>query len=636
MCGICGVMNFDGRPVEQAAIGAMCRTIEHRGPDDEGIWTGGGVGLGMRRLSIIDLASGHQPIWNEDNTVCVVFNGEIYNYQELRERLVRAGHRFRTNADTEVIVHLYEDHGVDCVAHLEGMFAFAIWDTREQRLLLARDRLGEKPLAYFADGRRLVFGSEIKALTAFGVSSELDVEAIYHYFTLLSVPAPLTVFRHVRKLMPGHYLTCDRRGQIEIRQYWDVNCWDASAPVREADRLAELDALLQRSVRQRLIADVPVGALLSGGIDSSLIVALMSKISNAPLRTFSVGFEDSAESNELPFARQVAERFGTVHEEMHVRPDIQSLLPRLVWQWDEPFAVSSAVPTYLLAKVVRQHVKVVLTGDGGDELFAGYPRYQWDHWADRLGWPGAIAGRGFAALLGQMVTPTPQLRRPLRFARSLSMPPDARYTFYLSKVDAAAKRDLFTPEWLEQFKRLGLVDTAVLDRAYKDFAGHDPLNRRLYGDIKSSLPDEMLTKVDRMSMAASLEARPPLLDHHLVEFAATLPTSDKLQGRTSKRLLKMLAAQCLPPAILNRPKHGFDVPVGSWLRGPLKEFAEDVILSPTAEQRGVWKPAVVRALWQRHQRGEAGHADSLWVLLNWELWCQVVFDRLPPPEHPTS
>ena len=626
MCGICGVFNFDGAPVDAAALDAMRDTLIHRGPDEAGSWIDGGVGLAMRRLSIIDLAQGHQPIWNEDHTVGVVFNGEIYNYPELRERLAARGHRLRTQSDTEVIVHLYEDHREGCLAHLDGMFAFALWDARRQQMLIARDRLGEKPLVYFADDRRLVFASELKAVTVAGVPREIDLEAAYHYFTMMSVPAPHTIFRHVRKLLPGHYLTCDRRGTLTIRQYWDVTNWTPPSGTREPDRLAQLEDRLERSVRQRLISDVPLGALLSGGIDSSLMVALMSRLSNAPVKTFSVGFDDQDGANELPHARRVAKQFGTDHHEIVVRPDIPDLLQKLVWFWDEPFGVSSAVPTYLVSRVAREHVKVVITGDGGDEVFAGYPRYRWDRWADRAGGPGAMIGRYAAPMLAPLASGRPSLRRAERFFLSLTMTPDARYAYYLSKIDARQKRALFTPDLLAEFDRCGLRDSAMLEAAYRGFSGHDRLSRRLYGDLKTSLADEMLTKVDRMSMAASLEARPPLLDHHLVEFAATLPSTDKLRGGVSKFLLRRAAAEMLPPDILHRPKHGFDVPVGAWLRGGMKSFGEEVLFSSRAASRGFWRPDAVRDLWDRHQAGHSGLADRLWVLLCWELWCQVVYD----------
>lgn len=631
MCGICGVFNFDGAPVDAASLDAMRDTLVHRGPDEAGAWIDAGVGLGTRRLSIIDLAHGQQPIWNEDRTIAVVFNGEIYNYPELRERLTGRGHRLRTQSDTEVIVHLYEDHGAACLAHLDGMFAFALWDARQQEMLLARDRLGEKPLVYFADDRRLVFASELKALAAAGVPREIDLEAAYHYFTLMSVPAPLTIFRQVRKLRPGHYLTCDRRGTLSVREYWDVANWTPASGKREPERLAELGDRLERSVRQRLISDVPLGALLSGGIDSSLMVALMSRLSSAPVKTFSVGFDDEGGANELPYARQVARHFGTDHHEIVVRPDVADLLPKLVWFWDEPFAVSSAVPTYLVSTFAREHVKVVITGDGGDEVFAGYPRYKWDRWADRAGGLGAMIGRRAEPVLGPLASRRrPSLRRMGRFLRSLTMAPDARYTYYVSKVDAREKRALFTPDLLAEFDRRGLRDSAVLDAAYRAFHGSDRLSRRLYGDLKTSLADEMLAKVDCMSMAASLEARPPLLDHHLVEFAATLPSSDKLRGGVSKFLLRRAAGGLLPAEILRRPKHGFEVPVGAWLRGGLKSFGEDVLFSARASSRGFWRPDAVRELWVRHQSGESGLGDRLWVLLNWELWCQVVSDTPTP------
>ena len=627
MCGICGVLTFDGAPVEEHLLTGMCASLRHRGPDDEGRYVCNGLAIGMRRLSIIDLSSGQQPIWNEQRDVCIVFNGEIYNYLELRQRLVARGHRFRTRSDTEVIVHLYEDHGEACLAHLEGMFAVAIWDARLQRLLLARDRLGEKPLVYYLDRSRLVFGSEIKAVTAFGVPREIDLDALYHYFTLMSVPAPLTIFRSVRKLMPGQYLTCDRHGTVTVSSYWDLSDWHAPPDRREDERLAGLNERLEQAVRQRLVADVPLGALLSGGLDSSLVVGIMSRVSPEPVRTFSVGFPDAGSDDERPFARAVATAFGTEHHEIVVDPDVRELLPRLAWYFDEPFAVSSAVPTYYVSRAAREHVKVVLTGDGGDELFAGYPRYRWDRWADRLSILGPVAGRALEPFFGLAARHDVRFRRAARYARSLRLSADERYSYYLSKIDAREKNALLAPDLLAAFRDRGLTDTAPLDAAYRSFQGGEPLSRRLYGDLKTSLADEMLTKVDRMSMAASLEARPPLLDHHLVEFAATLPPSDKLRGGAGKYLLRRAAEGLLPREILNRPKHGFDVPVGRWLRGSLKSFAEDVLFASRAATRGFWQPAAVRDLWTRHLAGESGLGDRLWVLLNWEVWCQEVYDN---------
>jgi asparagine synthase (glutamine-hydrolysing) len=624
VCGICGVLNFDGAPVSHGTLAAMRSTIRHRGPDDESQYTADGVGLGICRLSIIDLSSGNQPIGNEDGSVHIVFNGEIYNYPELRARLIARGHRFRTHSDTEVIVHLYEDHGEGCLAYLEGMFAFAIWDGRQQKVLLARDRLGEKPLVYHLDDNRLVFGSEIKAVTASGIPREIDLDAVYHYFTLMSVPAPLTIFKGVRKLMPGHYLSCDHTGTVKICRYWDVTDWHVTPGRTEGDRLAELKGRLDKAVRQRLQADVPVGALLSGGIDSSLVVAIMNRVSNEQVQTFSVGFDGL--DDELPFARQVAGFLNTVHHEVIVRPDVSALLPKLVWHWDEPFAVSSAIPTYLVSKVAREHVKVVLTGDGGDELFAGYPRYRWDQWADRLSILGYVGGRALAPTLEFLSRHVDRLRRVARHVSSLRMGSDERYTYYLSKIDSRGKRALLSRDLLQEFDRRWLVDTAVLDAAYRSFHGANPLDRRLYGDIKASLADEMLTKIDRMSMAASLEARPPLLDHHIVEYAAKLPPTDKLRGAAAKYLLRRVSKDLLPPEISDRPKHGFNVPVGDWMRRALKPFAEDVLFSSRASTRGVWQPAAVRRLWDRHQSGESGLGEQLWVLLNWELWCQVVYD----------
>jgi len=614
---------LDGAPVERELLRRMTSVLAHRGPDGEGLYLDGPAGLGHRRLSIIDLAGGAQPIANEDRTVWVICNGEIYNFRELRAGLLARGHRFATGSDSETIVHLYEERGEDCVQDLNGMFAFALWDSSRRRLLLARDRLGKKPLYYaHRPGGALAFGSELKAVLADPeVSRAIDLEALDRYLSLLYVPAPQTIFRHVRKLPAGHLLVADARG-VTIREYWDVRFADGPRrPTREyADELRDL---LRRAVSDRMVSDVPLGAFLSGGLDSSTVVALMADLSERPVVTASVGFRES-DHDERPSARLVAHRFGCDARESEVTPEIRDLLPKLVWHFDEPFADSSAVPTYYVSKVAREHVTVALSGDGGDELFAGYARHFWDRWearARRLARP-VLAVRALARWW-------PETMRGKNALLHLGMTQgEACVRKHSSELFRdAAKRSLYGEDLAAA---TASFDPLAVHRAYYERCdARDPLDRSLYVDLKTYLADDILVKVDRMSMAHALEVRAPFLDHRVVEFVAALPADLKLRGRTTKFILREAMRPVLPGAVLTKPKHGFTAPISRWLGGELRDMVEDLLFEPRAEQRGWFNPRTVKQIWADHHEGVRDASHQLWLLLVLELWCRAFVDRRP-------
>jgi asparagine synthase (glutamine-hydrolysing) len=617
VCGIAGIVGRAGDVVDPVDVHRMCETLIHRGPDDEGIYAQGPVGLGIRRLSIIDIAGGHQPIHNEDESVWVVFNGEIYNFAELRKDLESRGHRFYTHSDTEVIVHLYEETGADCVKKLRGMFAFALYDRTHHRLLLARDRLGKKPLHYAWSQGQLVFASEIKALLAVAPQlTEVNPNGLLQYFYFGYVPDPLTAFQRIHKLPPGHVLEYDG-DRSTIRQYWDVPAYGTQVDMSEEDCLRELEWKLTEAVRMRLISDVPLGALLSGGVDSSIVVALMAQASRGPVKTFSIAFRPD-EFDESVHARRVAEHFGTEHRELLVDPDIEETLQFLSEMLEEPFGDSSMLPTYYVCRMARQQVTVALSGDGGDELFAGYDRYQvaMNHrHFDRV--PEWI-GRAYRQNLHHRL-PAGVYGKNRAWNASLS----ARER-YLDDVSALPvfhrERSLFTEEFLEA--SAGLPDPLVQFRRYYDDApATDALSRLLYLDTKTYLAGDILTKVDRMSMATSLEVRVPMLDHELVEWVAGLPIQWKSRNGTRKYLLRKLAEKLgVPSTTLHRPKQGFALPVAQWMKNELKEQFLSVLLEPRTLQRGYFKPDAVRGLLSEHLRGRRDRSDVLWRMLVLELW----------------
>ena len=597
----------------------MCEVIRHRGPDDEGIHVEPGVGLGMRRLSIIDLSTGHQPIHNEDQSVWLVFNGEIYNYRELRRELESAGHRFYTASDTETIVHAYEEWGEGAFVRLRGMFGIALWDRRKRMLLLARDRSGMKPLHYAERDGRLYFGSEIKSLlAAHAVDREIDLEALDHYLSFLYAPRDRALFKGVRKLPPGHYLRW-QDGRCDVRTYWEIAATETFRGSADEAAVA-LRGVLAGAVRSHMMSDVPLGAFLSGGVDSSIVVGLMAEASDRPVKTFSIGFDDPA-FDELEHARTVARHFGTDHHEFVVRPDGLAILDRLIEHFDEPFADSSAIPTWYVSEMARRHVTVVLSGDGGDELFGGYDRYiphprvaQFD----RLALPGMreAAGRLWPLL--------PHGARGKNFLRHVSRDMEGRYIDSVAFFQADERRTLYSPDVRRALDRWNSEDTVA--SRFARFASLPPHSRMMRFDFETYLPEDVLTKVDRMSMAHSIESRVPLLDNEVIDFAASLPTAFKIHNGRRKHVLKESAKTLLPPGILDRKKQGFGVPLGAWFRGGLTDVFSDVLSSPRTRQRGYFEPAFIDRLVQEHLSGKRDHNLRLWQLLVFELWHRQYLD----------
>jgi len=602
-------------------IRGMCSAIVHRGPDDEGVYLGDGVALGMRRLSIIDLEGGHQPISNEDRSVWIVFNGEIYNYRELRRDLERRGHVFQTDSDTETIVHLYEDQGARCVERLRGMFAFAIWDERRRQLLLARDRLGIKPLYYTERDNELIFASELKPILQLSrVPRAVDWRAASHLFTFLSTPSAASIVDGVAKLEPARTAVASQANpRLRIEKYWDIQ-FRPNEKATEKELVEQLRDLLTESVTLHQVSDVPVGAFLSGGIDSSAVVALMSQPAAGRLKTFSIGFEESG-FDELGHARQVAAAFGTDHHDLILKPDVVQIVEDLTWYLDEPFGDTSAIPTFMVSKLAAQHVKVVLSGDGGDELFAGYDKYvveQRERQFDRI--PSPL--RALAGAVGRVM---PEGMTGRRFLRHLALDGPRRYLDASAMFRADEMRRLFQPEASQRLLQHDpLLEPLAMLRDY----GDDWLAGIQYHDLHAYLPLDILTKVDRATMAHSLEARPPLLDHRLAEFAATIPARYRLRGGTTKYLFKQAMRGILPDGIIDRPKHGFAVPIASWLRGDLAEFAHSLLLSQACRQRGVFNTRHVERLLKLNARGRDLDLQ-LWTMMSFELWCQRFLDATP-------
>ena len=616
MCGIAGIVDLDGGPVLEGHVHAMCAALRHRGPDGEGVYLAPGVGLGMRRLSIIDLLTGDQPVRNEDGTAWVVFNGEIYNYKELRRDLEGRGHRFHTSSDTEPIVHLYEDRGQACVEALRGMFGFAVWDQSRKTLLLARDRLGIKPLYYTEMGRRLAFASELKALLRLPeVEARIDWRAFGSLLSTLYTPADQSIVEGVKKLEPGHVLVAQAGRGVRVERYWDVR-FEPATGRSEADLADELRGLLEESVRLHLVSDVPLGAFLSGGIDSSSVVALMSRSTGRPVKTFSIGFRD-ADFDETADARGVARALGTDHHEEILEPDIASILEEVAFHLDEPFGDSSAIPTYMVSKLAAGHVKVVLSGDGGDELFAGYDRYRSE---DRDRRHGPLE-RWAMGRLGRMM---PRGMRGRNRLLHLSLPDGRRYLNRLTLYERAEKRQILRPDVFDEVAR---HDPWFREAERLSRGGHW-LSRLQDVDLTSYLPLDILTKVDRMSMAHSLEARVPLLDHKVVEFAARIPPELLLRGGRSKHILKRAMTGLLPESVLEKPKRGFAIPLGRWFRGPLRDLPRDLLLSERSRRRGIFDTAAIERLLADPTRGRDLDLP-VWTLLSFELWCRAFLDGRP-------
>lgn len=625
MCGITGMFNYaSGAPATVPALRKLNDCIIHRGPDDEGYHTSGPCGLAMRRLSIIDLSTGHQPISNEDGSVWIVFNGEIYNFQELRERMLARGHSFRTKSDTEAIVHLYEEYGRDCVKELRGMFAFAIWDGRKKTLLLARDRIGKKPLNYCVTRDGIAFSSELRALLQVdGFSKDTDYEALDMFLSLQYIPSPLTIYKQAKKLPPAHTLWVEN-GKIDIAPYWDLPLGAGPLDISLGEAKERIAAELKEAVRLRMISDVPLGAFLSGGIDSSVIVALMSELSDKPVRTFAIGFEER-EFSELHYAREVAARYGCSHTEFIVKAEMADILPKLAWHYSEPYADPSALPSYYVARETRKHVTVALNGDGGDENFAGYLRYvaiKLAHYWDYLPMPVRKAIAAGAEYLPDRNAPFSTIWRGKRFLRStVTADFPSRHLKVIGYFNADDKKTLYTEAFKQALGDRQNMANRYMAEKYAAAAGEDFIAQMLYVDIKTYLPECLMAKIDIATMANSLEGRSPLLDHKFMELCFRLRGDWKLRGlHGTKWILKETFRDKLPDRIRRRGKMGFGIPLGPWFRGRLKDYWEGHCLSETALARGYFEPKALRRLWDDHQSGKCDNGHCLWALLMLELW----------------
>lgn len=647
MCGITGaVWTAAGKAIEPGVLKRMTDVLRHRGPDDDGAYLtdwrdeagqegSPGVALGFRRLSIIDLEHARQPLSNEDGSVRVVFNGEIYNFAALRRRLEGAGHTFRTHGDGETIVHLYEEVGVECFSQLNGMFAIAIWDGRRRQLVLGRDRFGKKPLVYRCEPDRLVFASELKSLGQVpGMPRDIDPEALDHYLTYQYIPHPRTVFRGFCKLPPAHYAVY-RNGRLEIARYWQL---DADAVWRGSEQEAReaLRTTLRSAVELRLRSDVPLGAFLSGGIDSSLIVAVMQELASQPIKTFSIGFP-VREYDETDYARQVARHLGTDHREFQVNPDGVEILPKLVWHYDEPFADSSAIPTWYVSQLTREHVTVSLTGDGGDELFAGYPRYQavaFGQWLDRFAPLRGLLGAGIWQAVPSSARQKSKVRQFKRFSECLRLPPGRRYLDWISTFGTNRRALLYTDEFLATLSDNDPYQ--FLQATLGRYANRDPVTAISLTDLQTYLPCDLMTKVDIASMAHSLECRQPFLDYRVVELAASFPIEWKLRRGRSKLILKRTFEEMLPARIWNRKKMGFGVPLDHWFRHELREMTHDLLLGESARQRGIFRQTAVAELIRQHEQSVFDHAQRLWALLFLECWMRQWCDSPIWPTGPSG
>lgn len=631
MCGIHGLYQLDGAAAPREWLARMAAVTRHRGPDDEGVYAEGRCAIGMRRLAVIDLVGGRQPLSSEDGRLWLVCNGEIYNYRELRETLTGRGHRFKTQTDCEVLLALYEEYGDDFVQHLNGMYAFALWDERRQRLLLGRDRLGIKPLYLYRDARRLAFASEAKALLALpGVPAAIDPAALDSYLHLGYVPAPQSLFRGIEKLPPAS-LTIIEQGELRTRRYWQLP-QEVDRSLQEAEWVEAVREGLERAVRRQMVSDVPIGAFLSGGVDSSGVVGYMARHGGAPVRTYAIGFDgDGAENfyNELPYARRVAERFGTDHQEIVVRPDVVELLPQLLWHLDEPVADTAFITTYLVSEFARRDVTVILSGVGGDELFGGYRRYlghRYQQQFDRL--PAWVRRTAVAAARRLPADRHSPLLNLSRYAKAFLNGADASFeNRYRSYVQVFGTEDAYG---LRQIN--GVPRWDALAAAFGEAQSDDPLNRMLMVDAATQLPDDLLLLTDRMSMATSLEARVPLLDHELVELAARIPEDIKIRDGRLKHLMKRALDDLLPQDILQRRKRGFGTPMGAWLKQDLAPVLRHVLSDEALAARGLFHPAMVRSLIADHESNRIDGTDRLLSLLNLEVWARVFLDGRSPAD----
>jgi asparagine synthase (glutamine-hydrolysing) len=651
MCGICGEIDFDHKRIKPNVIERMCDVLAHRGPDDEGmvfikgdqyfevnkssklVKKGNGfeVALGHRRLSIIDLSeAAHQPMSNEDGTIWIVYNGEIYNFQEIKKGLKGKGHVFKSKSDTEVILHAYEEWDVECLKYLRGMFAFAIWDSKRRRLFLARDRLGKKPLVYFHKDGRFIFASEIKAmLQEPDLERKVNIHSLDYYLTYQYVPSPDSIFEGIKKLTPAHYLLYDLSREVKIEKYWKLDF----APIQQSridlhELCERVRTELEESVKLRLISDVPLGAFLSGGMDSSLIVGIMAKLSHQPVKTFSIGFQEK-EFDELKFARIVSKHFSTEHHEFIVRPNAIDILPELVWYYSEPFADSSAIPTYYVAKMTKDFVKVVLTGDAGDENFAGYPRYlrsQWVAWFTKL--PEKVRRDWMPYLLrigASLHWREKTFNRLADFLELLSSNQARNYAEQIKVFNAKERNGIYSQEMVHALAHTDPLRYLV--EKYEEGETEDPLNKLLYLDIHSYLPEDLLVKTDIASMANSLEARIPFLDHHFMEFVAQIPSQLKLKGSRTKFILKKAFSDFLPLDISKRRKMGFGVPMARWIREDLRNYVYDILLDRKALQREYFRREGIEQLLEEHLSLRYDHSAKIWALLFLEVWFRIFIDR---------
>ncbi len=620
MCGISGIVYRDKeRQVDAADLKRMCDVISHRGPDDEGFHVCANVGLGMRRLSIIDLVTGSQPIYNEDRTCAIVFNGEIYNHQVIRHELQAKGHRFATKADTEAILHAYEEYGEQCPSKLNGMFAFAIWDERRQRLFIARDRLGIKPLYYYHDAERFIFGSEIKSLLQIDqVPREIDHKALDNFLTFEYIPGPLSIFKNIYKLLPGDWLSYEN-GAIKQQRYWHLQY--RTNGLSEEQLSQQLVELLQDAVKIRLMSDVPLGAFLSGGLDSSSVVAMMSRTSSTPVKTFSIGFDDST-YNELPYARAIAKHFATEHYEEFITPDAVTLTQKIIHQLDEPFGDFSVFPTYLVSEMARKHVTVVLSGDGGDELLAGYDTYLAERMAKGYAKLPSFLRKGLIEPAVNLLPPTDKkkglINKAKRFVEGSRLPAHLQHVRWMIFLQEAEKEWLYSHDFRSQLKGHNPYD--FIEDKFHALTSTDPLDQQEYVDITTYLVDDILVKVDRMSMAVSLEARVPFLDYRFVEFAATIPSSLRLKSQRTKHILKQAMQGILPEMILNRGKEGFSIPIKNWMKQELKPMMLEALSPDKVRQAGYFEPAYVDRLIDEHLRGKENHSHRLWALMMFQMW----------------
>lgn len=639
MCGICGIFNFGaGKIIEKETLQQMCNILKHRGPDSEGYYLSPAlgenrqpsIGLGVRRLAIIDLETGEQPIYNENKSVVIVYNGEIYNFLELRTQLELKGHKFYTKTDTETIVHLYEDYGTKCLQYLRGMYAFALWDDKKKQLFLARDRLGKKPLYYTVVNNSFIFASEIKSILKYkNFTPEVDLEAIHLFLTYQYIPSPKTIYKNVYRLPPATYLLINTTGKIQIEKYWHID-FTKKLRITFKDACDEIKRILTEATKLRMISDVPLGVFLSGGHDSSTIVGLMSQLSNKPVKTFSIGFEEE-DFSELRYARIVARHFNTDHHEFILKPQFIEILPKIIWHYDQPFADPSALPTYCVANVTRKYVTVALNGDGGDENFAGYLRYKAMKWSEYFSLPFQLVGKNLTMKFASLISPIGSLTASSIFRyihRLLSALPDnpaRRNLLWHCFFDNETKNSIYS----DYMRKLFIKNDAYnyLLETFERACANDIIDRILYTDITTYLPECLLVKMDVATMANSLEARSPLLDHKMFEFTAQLPSNWKLHGLTTKYILKQTFKDFLPKKILTRGKQGFGIPVGKWFRCELKDYIKSILLDRATLSRGYFNKEGIKQLINEHITAKRDHGYRLWALLVLELWHRIFVDK---------